>query len=62
MQLLVNENYPGEAVNALRQQGNNVVWVRGLTRNFTYLTEIRGEGDTPDHKTTINILQSTIKE
>jgi len=28
MQLLVNENFPGEAVIALRQQGNNVVWVR----------------------------------
>ncbi|MDZ4158390.1 MAG: DUF5615 family PIN-like protein [Anaerolineaceae bacterium] len=28
MQLLANENFPGDAVIALRQQGNDVAWVR----------------------------------
>jgi predicted nuclease of predicted toxin-antitoxin system len=28
MQLLANENFPGDAVTALRQQGNDVAWVR----------------------------------
>jgi predicted nuclease of predicted toxin-antitoxin system len=28
MQLLADENFPGDAVNALRQLGNDVAWVR----------------------------------
>jgi predicted nuclease of predicted toxin-antitoxin system len=28
MRLLVNENFPGDAVSALRQRGHDVVWVR----------------------------------
>ena len=28
MQLLANENFPGDAVIALRQQGDDVAWVR----------------------------------
>lgn len=28
MRLLANENFPGEAVGALRSQGHDVVWVR----------------------------------
>ncbi len=28
MRLLANENFPGDAVNALRQQEHDVVWIR----------------------------------
>jgi len=28
MRILANENFPGEAVEALRSRGHNVVWVR----------------------------------
>ncbi len=28
MQFLANENIPGDAVNALRQHGNDVAWIR----------------------------------
>jgi predicted nuclease of predicted toxin-antitoxin system len=28
MQLLANENFPGDAVNLLRLQGNDVAWIR----------------------------------
>ena len=28
MRLLVNENFPGDAIKALRQDGHDVVWIR----------------------------------
>ena len=28
MRILANENFPGEAIRALREQGHDVVWVR----------------------------------
>jgi hypothetical protein len=28
MRILANENFPGDAVEALRQQGHDVAWVR----------------------------------
>ena len=37
MHILANENFPGEAVEALRQKGHDVVWVR---------TESPGSSDT----------------
>ena len=37
MQLLANENIPGDAVTALRQQGNNVAWVREDSPGITDL-------------------------
>jgi predicted nuclease of predicted toxin-antitoxin system len=36
MDFLANENFPGEAINALREAGHNVVWIR---------TEAPGIGD-----------------